>query len=140
MEQLFEEDLAGAREVRLVRTGRGEKARPEGPIETEARRARRSAVGSGTGSGAIFARVGSVTLQKSGAPLNTHEQALSAAASGALLGSSLLAARFPRLVAWPLAATGGLLGGIGVLRAARSALSDGVLEPSDTDHHEPGER
>jgi hypothetical protein len=57
-----------------------------------------------------------------------------------LLGTSLLAARFPRLIAWPLAATGGLLGGIGVLRAARSALSDGVPEPPDTTHHEPDDR
>jgi hypothetical protein len=81
-----------------------------------------------------------VALQKSGAPLNTHEQALSAAASGALLGTSLLAARYPRLVAWPLATAGGLLGGIGVLRAARSALSDNVPEPPHPDHPEPGER
>ena len=136
MEQLFEEDLAGAREVRLVQTWRGEKARPERQIETEDRRARRSAVGSGTGSGAILVRVGSVALQKSGAPLNTHEQALSAAASGALLGSSLLVGRFPRLVAWPLAAVGGLLGGIGVLRAARSALSGGVTTPPAPDYPE----
>jgi len=67
--------------------------------------------------------VGSVALQKSGAPLDTHEHALATAASGALLGASLLGARFPRLVAWPLTATGALLGGLGVLRAARSALS-----------------
>jgi len=123
MEQLFEEDLAGAREVLLVRRGRNQRVRPDAPIGTEDRRARRSAVGSGTGSGAILTRVGSVALQKSGAPLNTHEQALSAAASGALLGSSLLVGRFPRLLAWPLAAVGGVLGGIGVLRAVRSTLS-----------------
>jgi cardiolipin synthase A/B len=137
MEQLFEEDLAGAREVRLVQTGRGETARPERQIDTEDRRARRSAVGSGTGSGAILARVGSVALQKSGAPLNTHEQALSAAASGALLGSSLLVGRFPRLVAWPLAAVGGLLGGLGVLRAVRSTISDATKRP-DSDQPESG--
>jgi cardiolipin synthase len=140
MEQLFEEDLTGAREVRLVRTGRGSKAQPEGPLDTEDRRARRSAVGSGTGSGAILARVGSVALQKSGAPLNTHEQALSAAVSSALLGSSLLAARFPRLVAWPLAAPGALLGGMGVLRAVRSALSGDTTEPPDSEPPELGER
>lgn len=139
MEQLFEEDLAGAREVRLVRTGRGEKARPEGSIDTEDRRARRSAVGSGTGSGAILSRVGSVTLQKSSAPLSTHEHALAAAASGALLGSSLLVGRFPRLVAWPLAAVGGLLGGIGVLRAARSALSGDLTKRPDPNYPESGE-
>jgi cardiolipin synthase len=50
-EQLFEKDLAHAREVRPVRTGRDQKVCPEGPIGTEDRRARRSAVGSGTGSG-----------------------------------------------------------------------------------------
>jgi hypothetical protein len=79
-----------------------------------------------------------VALQKSGAPLNTHEQALSAAASGALLGSSLLVGRFPRLVAWPLAAVGGLLGGIGVLRAVRSAISDNTTKFPNSDHPESG--
>ena len=44
--------------------------------------------------------------------------------SGTLLGVSLLSLRFPRFLAWPLAATGALYGGLGVLRAARSALSD----------------
>jgi hypothetical protein len=110
MEQLFEEDLAGAREVHLVRTGQDQKVQPERPIDTTDRRARWGAVGSGTGSAATLTRVGSAALQKSGAPLRTHEHALAAAASGALLGSSLLVARFPRLLAWPLAAVGGLMG------------------------------
>jgi len=136
MERLFEEDLAGAREVRLVRTGRDRKVQPERPIDTANSRARRGAVGSGTGSAATLTRVGSAALQKSGAPLRTHEHALAAAASGALLGSSLLTARFPRLVAWPLAATGSLVGGIGVLRAARSALSGGMPKPSALEHPE----
>jgi len=112
---------------------------PEGPVDTANRRARRDAVGSGAGSAATLTRVGSAALQKTGAPLRTHEHALAAAASGALLGSSLLVARFPRLVAWPLAATGGLLGGIGVLRAARSALSGDMTKPPDLDHPESGE-
>src|SRR5215217_3833080 len=124
MEWLFEEDLAAAREVRLVRTGRRRAARPERPVDTANRGARRGAVGSGSGSGATVVRVGSIALQKSGAPLDTHEHALAAAASGALLGASLLGARFPRLVAWPLAALGGLLGGLGVLRAIQSTLSN----------------
>ncbi len=140
MEEMFEEDLAHAREVRLLETGRYPRVRPERPIETADRRARRGVVGSGYGGSAVATRVGSVALHNSSAPINTYERNLAAGASVALLGTSLLAARFPRLVAWPLAATGGLLGGIGVLRAARSALSDGVLEPPDTDHHEPGER
>jgi hypothetical protein len=82
--------------------------------------------------------VGSTALQQSGAPIRTREHALATAASAALLGSSLLAARFPRLVAWPLAAAGGLLGGIGVLRAARSALSNGGTRGPDPDHPESG--
>jgi cardiolipin synthase len=140
MEEMFEEDLAHAREVRLTGTGRYPKVRPDRPIETADRRARRGVVGSGSGGSVVATRVGSVAIQNSSAPINTHEHALAAAASAALLGTSLLAARFPRLVAWPLAATGGLLGGIGVLRAARSALSDGVPEPPDPDQPEPGER
>ena len=139
MEEMFEEDLAHAREVRLTGTGRRLRVQPDRPIETADRRARRGGVGSGSGGSAVATRVGSVALQNSSAPINTHEHAFAAAASAALLGTSLLAARFPRLVAWPLAAAGGLLGGIGVLRAARSALSDGVPEPPDPEHLEPGE-
>src|SRR5918994_1109861 len=140
MEQLFEEDLAGAREVHLVRAGQDQKVQPDRPIETANRGARRDAVGSGTGSAAILTRVGNMTLQKSGAPLRTNEHALAAGVSAAVLGSSLLVARFPRLVAWPLAATGCLLGGMGVLRAARSALSGAAAEPADPDYPEAGER
>ena len=139
MEEMFEEDLAHAREVRLSQAGRYPRVRPERSIEAADRQARRGVVGSGSGASATITRVGSTALQKSGAPVNTYENALAAAASGTLLGSSLLAARFPRLVAWPLAATGGLLGGIGILRAARSALSDGVTAVSDRDHLGLGE-
>ena len=131
MEEMFEEDLTNAREVSLSRAGRYQRVRPERPIRAADRAARRGVVGSGSGASATAARVGTVALQNSSVPVNTHEHVLAAAASVALLGSSLLAARFPRLVAWPLAATGGLLGGIGVLRAARSALSDDITEPSE---------
>ena len=136
MEQLFEEDLAGAREVHLVRTGKDLKVQPERPIDTTDRRVREGPVGSDTGSAGTLTRVGSAAVQKSGAPLNTHEYALAAAASGALLGSSLLVGRFPRLVAWPLAAAGGLLGGLGVLRAARSAISGDVPVSPDSEYPE----
>ncbi|MGF1470272.1 MAG: phosphatidylserine/phosphatidylglycerophosphate/cardiolipin synthase family protein [Rubrobacteraceae bacterium] len=124
MEELFEEDLANAREVRLVKTGRRHKVRPDRPMETGNRGARRGVVGSGSGSAGTLSRVGFATLQKGGAPLETHEHALAAAISGTLLGGALLGARFPRLVAWPLTAVAGFFGGLGVLRAARSALSD----------------
>src|SRR3712207_4529245 len=128
MESLFEEDLANAREVRLLRTAQGARVRPERPIDASNHGARRGAVGSGLGSAPTLARVGSVTLQKSGAPLSTHEHTLAAAVSGGLLGASLLGARFPRLLAWPLASAGILYGGLGVMRAARWVLS-GRMEP-----------
>jgi len=84
--------------------------------------------------------VDSTTLQKSGAPVNTYEYALAAAASGALLGSSLLAVRFPRLLAWPLAAVGGMLGGVGVLRVARSTFSGGMPTPAKAGDSQPDGR
>jgi cardiolipin synthase len=122
MEALFEEDLVNAREVRLVGTGSNRReVRPERRIDTSNRGARRGVVGSGSGSSATIVRVGSTALQKGGAPLRTHEHALAAATSGALFGISLLGLRFPRLLAWPLSLVGTLFGGLGVVRAARSA-------------------
>ena len=98
--------------------------RPEGRVDTRDSGARAGVVGSGTGSGATVSRVVPTLIQKGTAPLQTHEHAIAAAASGALLGTSLLGARFPRLVAWPLTAVGAFLGGLGVLRAVQSRLSD----------------
>jgi cardiolipin synthase A/B len=129
MEELFEEDLSNAREVRLAGSAAHPRVRPERPIQSSDRDARRGVVGSGSGGSATILRVGSTALQKSGYPLETHEQALAAAASGALLGASLLSLRFPRFFAWPLAAVGALYGGLGVLRAARSTLSDRWSKP-----------
>ncbi len=125
MERLFERDLAEAREVRLVGTVGHQEVRPERPIDTSNRGARRGVVGSGSGSSATIARVGSVALQKSGAPLRSDEHALAAAVSASLLGISLLGFRFPQILAWPVAFIGVILGGLGVVRAARSRESDG---------------
>jgi cardiolipin synthase A/B len=124
MEGLFEDDLSNAREVVLAGSAAHPRVRPEHPIQSSDRDARRGVVGSGSGGSATILRVGSAALQKSGYPLENHEHALAAAASGALLGASVLGLRFPRLLAWPLATTGALYGGLGVLRAARSAISD----------------
>jgi len=124
MEELFEEDLSNAREVLLAGSSARPRVRPERPIQTSDRDVRRGVVGSGSGGSATVLRVGSAALQKSGYPLETHEQALAAAASGILLGASLFSLRFPRFLAWPLAAAGALYGGLGMLRAARSAISD----------------
>jgi cardiolipin synthase A/B len=98
--------------------------RPDRPVDTSDSRARAGVVGSGTGSGAALSRVGTRVFQKGTAPLQTHEHAIAAAASGALLGASLVGARFPRLVAWPLTAVGAFLGGLGLLRAIKTRLSN----------------
>ena len=76
--------------------------------------------------------MGTTLVQKGAAPLQSHEHAIAAAASGALLGASLLGARFPRLVAWPLTAVGAFLGGLGVLRAVQSRLSGREPERLDS--------
>ena len=119
MERVFEEDLANAREIRLVKTDRGSEVRAARPIERTDRRARRGPVGSGSGAAATVTRVGSAAFQQGGAPLRTQEHAVAVAASGVLLGASLVGARYPRLVAWPLTAVGGAVGGLGLVRAAR---------------------
>jgi cardiolipin synthase A/B len=124
MEELFEDDISKSREVRLEGSGRGTRVRPERSVDTTDSGARAGVVGSGTGSGATLSRVGTTVFQKGTAPLKTHEHAIAVAASGALLGGSLLGARFPRLIAWPLTAVGAFLGGLGLLRAARSTLSE----------------
>jgi hypothetical protein len=90
MERLFEEDLADAREVRLVGSHRA--VRPDRRIDTSNRGARRGVVGSGSGSSAIIVRLGSAALQKSGAPLRTYEHALVGTLFGAL--GVVRAARF----------------------------------------------
>jgi cardiolipin synthase len=128
MERLFEDDISNSREVHLEGSGQRQRVRPDSRVDTTDSGARAGVVGSGTGSGAALSRVGTTVFQKGAAPLRTHEHAIAAAASGALLGASLVGARFPRLVAWPLVAVGAFLGGLGVLRAIRSTLSNRELD------------
>jgi cardiolipin synthase len=128
MEQLFEDDISNSREVRLEGSGRRPRVRPDREVDTSDSGARAGVVGGGTGSGATISRVGTTLVQKGAAPLRTHEHALAAAASGALLGASLIGARFPRLVAWPLVTVGAFLGGLGVVRAARSKFSERMTD------------
>ena len=124
MERLFEDDISNSREIRLEGSGQRQRVRPDRRVDTSDSGARAGVVGSGTGSGATISRMVPTLVQKGAAPLHTHEHAIAAAASGVLLGASLLGARFPRLVAWPLTAVGAFFGGLGVLRAVQSTLSD----------------
>ena len=68
-------------------------------------------------------QVGSAALRAPGKELAAHERAVAAGISGGLLGLSLLGARFPRFLAWPLAAVCGPLGTAGLLRALRGSTT-----------------
>jgi cardiolipin synthase A/B len=137
MDEMFEEDLENAREVRLGGTPGARRPRPtpERPIgaaeRRDGRRARRgsrpgSLRGSSGAAPATVSRVGSEALKgvTDGASLEAHERKLGAAVSAGVLGLSLLAVRHPRLLAWPQAAAGILAGGLGLLRAARRGSSE----------------
>ncbi len=52
-----------------------------------------------------------------------------------LLGLSLLGARFPRFLAWPLAAVHGLLGTAGLLRALRNPATGAAHSAGETNQH-----
>jgi len=132
MEQLFEDDISHSREVRLEGSGQQLRVRPDGQVDTSDSAARAGVVGSGTGSGATVSRMVPTLVQKGAAPLQRHEHALAVAASGGLLGASLLGARFPRLVAWPLTAVGAFFGGLGLLRAVQSTLSGSEEDRPDS--------
>lgn len=140
MDEMFEEDLEGAREILLrpgVRPGVGlgsrrPRAVPERPVNQAERRDRRqtqrgSFRGSSGAATATVSRVGGEALRSAtdGASLYTHERKIKAAVSVGVLGLSALGVRYPRLLAWPLAATGVLAGALGLLSAARSSSSEG---------------
>ncbi len=123
MEAMFEDDLAEAREVIL-----GVRPRPE----SARRRARDLSRGSGPQAATTVASVGGAALQAAaGSGLAGYERKVGAAIGAGVLGASLLAARFPRVVAWPLAAVGGALGATTLVRAARWTGPEEAAAPTD---------
>ncbi len=168
MDGMFEEDLQNAREIRLkaaprlvLRPGaRRPRAIPDRRMnEAERRDQRRTQRGSLPGglrgsSGAATAtasRLGGEALRgisDGGDPsLDSYERKLGGALSAGVLGLSLLAARRPRLVAWPLAAIGGLAGTLGLLQAvqneryerrSRRARDDAQNDAPDDTEKPPG--
>src|SRR4029450_13670054 len=116
MEAIYEDDLANAREIRLADRRRGPRpTRPESRAERDARQDHPRVRSSGS---AGLARV-SAAIQTAGSDSLKRNERTSGATIGALLvGVSILSARFPRLIAWPLAALGTLIGGISLIRAA----------------------
>jgi cardiolipin synthase len=137
MDEMFEEDLGNAREVRLSGTPGARRPRPEREIgaaeRRDARRARRGSLpaslrGSSGATPATVSRMGGEALRgfTDDASLEAHERRLGAAVSAGVLALSLLAGRHPRFLAWPQAAAGILAGGLGLLRAARRASPEGA--------------
>ena len=140
MEEMFEEDLGNAREIRLGRgPGRRPQAVPERRVDEDARRDRRRTSrgsfpgplrGSSGAATATASRLGGEALRgfTDGASLDAYERKLAASVRAGVLGLSLLAAWRPRLVAWPLAATGVVWSGMGLLRNARNSSPEGAAE------------
>jgi cardiolipin synthase len=116
MEAMYEDDLANAREIRLAGRRRGPRpTRPESRAERDARQHHPRVRSSGS---AGLARV-SAAIQTAGSDsLKRNERTIGATIGALLVGVSILSARFPRLIAWPLAALGTLIGGISLIRAA----------------------
>ena len=127
MEAMFEDDLAQAHEVVLGGAKR--------PRERPARhRARDLARGGGPQVASTVASVGGAALQAAaGDALGRREREVGAAIGAAVLGASLLAARFPRAVAWPLAALGATIGATTLRRAARANRAD-QAPPAPCEH------
>ncbi|MCU0490047.1 MAG: phospholipase D-like domain-containing protein [Chloroflexaceae bacterium] len=121
MEQMYEEDLAHARPIRLTGGGR-RRARPTRPESQAERVARRHRFGRISGSGAVVRGV--ATLQTAGSDtLLRHERSITGGIGAVLVLLSLLAARFPRLLAWPLAAISAVLGAVALAQATRRPKS-----------------
>jgi cardiolipin synthase len=116
MEKMYDDDLANAREIRLG--GRRHiRPRPTRP-ESRAERAARHHPRVRTSGSAGLARV-SAAIQAAGSDsLQRNERTVGATIGALLLAVSLLSARFPRVIAWPLAILGALFGGISLIRAA----------------------
>jgi cardiolipin synthase A/B len=129
VEDMFEADLADSAEVRLAGSGPrrhvepAKSARWTGP---ERRALKRKTRETGARTAAAVVQAGEAAL--TGLQLTRQERRVMGGAAVAALGLAGLAARFPRLAAWPIA--GFLcLGGIGgMLRAARHSGA------SATDH------
>ncbi len=60
--------------------------------------------------------------------MSRYERRAQAAIGGGLLGLAALVARFPRVLAWPLAAAGGSFGAALLHRAIRTPETDRLVE------------
>jgi len=123
MEAMFEDDLAHAREIRLrpvrTRSALRTPVQPDRAIPRSERRLQRGSPESGSRAVAAATRIGIGAVQASGEMLSRYERMVGAIYSTILLTLGLAIARFPRLLAWPVAALSSVLGGLGLFRAVR---------------------
>lgn len=117
MEDMYEEDLSHAREIRLSgqRRLRPRPERPESQAERSARRHRTTRSGR---AGVTVARVGAAIQTAGSETLKQQDRSIRAVLGATLLGFALLVGRFPRVIAWPLALISALLGSLNLARAA----------------------
>lgn len=121
MEAMFEQDLADSREMLLGGTGRRPRARAQQAMPRPRHRSSPGPPGSGSSGSApralaTAARASGAAFSGTRAELERYERSAGAALSGGLLAGAVVATRFPRLVAWPLAAAAGLVGPSGLSR------------------------
>ncbi|BBL81170.1 hypothetical protein RxyAA322_30240 [Rubrobacter xylanophilus] len=115
MEEVFEEDLSNAREILL---SGGRRPRPQRPMSHSERRDRRRTMRRiRRGSGGAASRIGEEALHSATFSPAAYERRARVALSAGLLALSVLGARHPRLLSWPLAVTGVAAGALGLLRA-----------------------
>jgi cardiolipin synthase len=128
MASMFEEDLADAREIRLEGPAHRPRVRADRPISRGDRRVQRHSPEGGSRALAAVTRAGVGAFQSGGIPLSRYERRAQAAIGGGLLGLAALVARFPRVLAWPIATAGGGFGAALLHRAFRAPETDRLVE------------
>ncbi len=119
MEAMYLQDLSNAREIRLGGRQRHIRPLPVRPETRLERMARKEAQHGSSSSSALVGRLSAALGAAGSTTLEHQERLVGAAIGGAVLSASLLTARFPRVLAWPLAAVGVAAGGTTLVRALR---------------------
>jgi cardiolipin synthase A/B len=119
MEAMFEADLEDASPVVLWPGGRlSPPPRRPRPRSSEVARRERTRK---TGVRVVAAAASSGGAVITGEALSRNERRVGATITGGLLAVAFVGARYPRLLAWPIAAATGLLGAAGLRSVLRSA-------------------
>jgi cardiolipin synthase len=120
MEDMFEDDLANAREIKLAGNTHRLRPRPNRPESAAERQARREIPEGRMRTSATVARVGAAALSAASSDLlQRNERMVGAAIGGGLVAFGLLVGRWPRLLGWPVSLLAGMFGGITLVRALR---------------------